>query len=129
MKKNILKDEEGFTLIEIIAVLVLLGILAAVAVPRYMSVMEEAKDKAAIAAVAEGQARVNAWFGSFILSNGKVPAQGDVPGDDNIFGTDAGDFTLSYTAQASDVKVDAVGNTGTSVEGGTASDLVPYPLT
>ena len=35
MKKNLVKNEEGFTLVEIIAVLVILGILAAVAIPKY----------------------------------------------------------------------------------------------
>ncbi|WP_413815482.1 type IV pilin protein, partial [Desulfobotulus sp.] len=34
-RKSLMRNQEGFTLIEIIAVLVLLGILAAVAVPRY----------------------------------------------------------------------------------------------
>lgn len=128
MKKNVFSNEGGFTLIEIIAVLVLLGILAVVAVPRYMSVMEEAKDKAAVAAVAEGMARVNAWYGSYILANGAVPDSTNVPVD-TVFGTDAGDFTLAYTAQTNDVKVDASGNSGTSVADGTASGVVPYPLT
>ena len=34
MKKGTLRNQKGFTLIEIIAVLVILGILAAVAIPR-----------------------------------------------------------------------------------------------
>ena len=41
-----LRDQRGFTLIEIIAVLVILGILAAVAIPKYFDMQGQAQGKA-----------------------------------------------------------------------------------
>ncbi len=60
--KKPFSNEEGFTLVEIIAVLIILGILAAVAVPRYINLEENAKRRAIDAAVAELNGRENlAW--------------------------------------------------------------------
>ncbi len=49
--KDRIKGQGGFTLIEIIAVLIILGILAAVAVPRFVDLSDEA-EKAAVNAQA-----------------------------------------------------------------------------
>lgn len=59
--------QKGFTLIEIVMVLVLLGILAAVAVPKYFDLQEKAEKKALDAVSAEINARYNGYFAQFIL--------------------------------------------------------------
>ncbi len=42
-----MRDQRGFTLIEIIMVIVLLGIIAAIAIPKYIDLREEAADATA----------------------------------------------------------------------------------
>ena len=61
------KKQMGFTLIEIVMVLVLLGILSAVAVPKYFDLRDKAEQKTAQAFVAEVQARLNGGFAQALL--------------------------------------------------------------
>ena len=63
--------QKGFTLIEIVMVLVLLGILAAVAVPKYFDLQEEAERAAVKTIEQEFQARLNGEFAQAMLAGQK----------------------------------------------------------
>lgn len=72
--KKLKSNQKGFTLIEIIAVLVILGILAAVAVPKYIDMAGEAKKAAAKGQVAEMKSVLNLAYAKLTLkNNGTAP--------------------------------------------------------
>lgn len=71
-RERVLGNDKGFTLIEIIAVLVILGILAAVAVPKYVSLQSDAAAKAAQAEVAEIKGTLNLGWAKAVLVNGST---------------------------------------------------------
>src|SRR5208283_2675927 len=88
-----LKNEKGFTLIEIIAVLVILGILAAVAVPRYFSLMDQSRISAAQGAIGELKARASGVYAMLLLSG-----QGVDPGEPLVYGSLSSDVGSDYSA-------------------------------
>ncbi len=124
-KKNPLKNQQGFTLVEIIAVLVILGILAAVAIPKYFDLQEDAKDKALQAAMAEGIARVNGKFAKALLGGSAADA---ITYSNNTLGTNMGDFTLAPTIAGNTITLLVTGRTG-SLAGETNSRDIPKPGT
>ena len=60
--------QSGFTLLEIIASLVILSILAGLAIPRYISLDESAKQKAIVAGIAELNGRETLTWSNIKIS-------------------------------------------------------------
>ena len=76
-KNNLFKlNSHGFTLVEIVMVLVLIGILSAVVVPKYFDLEEQAEKAAVKAVVAEFYARSNAGLAQGLLSGDECGSAG-----------------------------------------------------
>jgi prepilin-type N-terminal cleavage/methylation domain-containing protein len=132
-RKRIINNQEGFTLIEIIAVLVILSILAVVAVPKYFDLQSQAKDKAMQAAMAEAIGRVNGQFARQLLS-GQAWDEIVYSTDTDSIGSDLGDFTITSVTDVPATGDDppkltivVEGNAGTAVENATLSRTIPRP--
>ncbi len=65
-----LKNQKGFTLIELVIIIILIGVLAAVAVPRYVDLRENAVMASAQATLDAGRAAVMLDFSDQILNSG-----------------------------------------------------------
>lgn len=69
MNKIGLRVQQGFTLIELVIVLVLLGILVAVAIPKYQDFSTDATDAAAFASAGA----LNSAYSIAVAANGGAP--------------------------------------------------------
>ncbi len=122
-RRSKVSNQKGFTLIEIIAVLVILGILAAVAIPRFMDLTSVASDKAAMQAVAEGKSRLSNQFARNLLTGNSNSTALLITKATNSL-ADAGDYTLTYLqgpVPATEIKVVAAGVAAKGVKGSNSS--------
>lgn len=74
---------KGFTLIELILVVVVLGILAAVSIPKYIDMKSQAQDAVASGVVAALNGAENILFAKYLI-NGAVYGNTDVVGSVSI---------------------------------------------
>lgn len=103
-RDNILKNQKGFTLIEIIAVLILLGILAAVAVPKFVNLTSDAEAKAVQGALGAAASNVGIVNSKMLLADSGVTLA-ELVGNTGLSQADyttVGDFTVSYAAGTGD---------------------------
>jgi prepilin-type N-terminal cleavage/methylation domain-containing protein len=86
--KQQMEKNKGFTLVEVIAVLVILGILAAVAIPKFFDMQDEARKKAIMGAIGELNGQVALSFAQNALNGGPAGAYDGYTGNIGV------DFTI-----------------------------------
>lgn len=108
-----------FTLVEIVAVLIVLAVLTAVAVPKYYDLTASARTKAIDGAIAQGLSLCTLSYAKATLDAGGEPTLDQVM---TALGTPTveGDFTLTFAKNSGNdgITVGASGKTGTAVQGG-----------
>ena len=101
------RSQKGFTLIEIIAVLVILGVLSAVAAPKFIGLKTEAENRAALQAVMEAQNRLTNQYAIRLMTS--ESEANDLSGLFVSASIDAGDYRLSFAVTGSEIEITASG--------------------
>lgn len=108
MKSNRKKNEGGFTLIELIMVIVILGIISAVAIPKFLSLSDSAKLSAARGVGSAISSSIQAEHSDFLINTTAYTL-------DDVLAATA--FTGGITYQSTDTDTPAAGEIASNAAG------------
>jgi prepilin-type N-terminal cleavage/methylation domain-containing protein len=120
MVNNKQKKQQGFTLVEIIAVLVILGIMAAVAVPRFFDMQASAEQQTLRTAHNDMISRANMAYANSLLANSGAALVADMDSWQDLGLSDQATLDTTYTnfagtwTHSSETQITYVDTSGTT---------------
>ena len=102
LKLNKMKNQKGFTLIELMIVIAIIGILAAIAIPQFSAYRKRSYNAAAQSDLKNFTTAQEAYFvdwGTYTTDTAALTGAGAYLSDNVVFSASAGN-TTSYTMQA-----------------------------
>ena len=133
---RLFRDEKGFTLVELMIVVVIVGILAAVAIPMYRGSTDRARASEAVAALGSIRSAMRVYYGeygTYVHANFKDGDRVTKGGTLDLTDADllgryfsTGCYHFDGDATADSFKVKAIGDSSTAVEASTVAGILRY---